>query len=179
MLRSWVYSPPPSSQCDGLRQMAEAEEAQELYFLEDGSPALVAQLKEQLLPILELCIQAQYLAAKVAFDAFFSQHKLGWRRVVGDEVPADALDRFDCRVLQTMLFREREAKLVLSGIDLTAADSNVHWILASNHGGISCHYFVAEDGIITVRMAGNLNDLPLFEQAATIHEVDCFKVSEF
>jgi len=41
--------------------------------------------------------------------------------------------------------------------------------------GVTTYYQLAEDGCITVRMEGGLDDLPFFEQAAVIHDVDNFK----
>ena len=40
---------------------------------------------------------------------------------------------------------------------------------------ISTHYKVSSEGIITVRMEGIMDDLPIFEQCAVLHEVDLFK----
>jgi len=49
------------------------------------------------------------------------------------------------------------------------------WIWGSSFFGVETHYKIAPEGDLTVRMEGLMEDLPLFEQCAVIHEVDLFK----
>eukprot|EP01035_Chromulina_nebulosa_P018040 gene18040-23682_t len=58
---------------------------------------------------------------------------------------------------------------------LTIADVDPNWILGLTYLGITTHYHVDDDGIIAIRMEGILENLPIFEQCAVIHEVDLFK----
>lgn len=128
-------------------------------------------------PVIALCEQARYLAAKQLFDGWWNEHKevLEWREEV--DGCAASVHREGSKTIKSMLVREKETAKTLAEVSITSATpgKDDKWILASTVGGISCHYFVEEDGIVTVRMQGSMKELPLFEQAAVIHEVDCFK----
>ncbi len=59
--------------------------------------------------------------------------------------------------------------------ELSIRTGGSDWIYGTKHFGITTYYQVAEDGCITVRMEGGLDNLPFFEQAAVIHDIDSFK----
>jgi hypothetical protein len=49
------------------------------------------------------------------------------------------------------------------------------WTLGLTYFGITTHYRVESDGFLTLRLEGILEDMPIFEQAAVIHELGLFK----
>ncbi len=69
---------------------------------------------------------------------------------------------------------EVQAALKIEDISINDNNSDQPWTLGAEYWGIKTHYKV-ENGKIRVRMEGGLDDLPLFEQCAVIHEVDLFK----
>lgn len=83
---------------------------------------------------------------------------------------ADRLEK-DERI-QQMLVRSELVKQSLHSVD-TSDD----WTLGANMFGILTHYKKCEDDptSIVVKIEGTLDDLPLFEQMAVIHEIDLFK----
>lgn len=74
--------------------------------------------------------------------------------------------------IQQMLQRTPMIKKSLHSVD-TSDD----WTLGANMFGILTHYKKCEDDptSIIVKIEGTLDDLPLFEQMAVIHEIDLFK----
>jgi hypothetical protein len=56
-------------------------------------------------------------------------------------------------------------------------DTSDDWILGADMFGIQTHYRKCEDdeNAIIVKIEGTMDDLPLFEQMAVIHEIDLFK----
>lgn len=54
-------------------------------------------------------------------------------------------------------------------------DHDEQWILGATHFGIHTYYQLDEsDNTLIIKMEGDLDDLPLFEQCAVIHEIDLF-----
>lgn len=131
-------------------------------------------LRTSLEPILALCDAARYLAAKRLFDEWWEEHQglVEWREE--EEGCACSVNRAGSRAVKLMQLRAYESHKTLAEASLTTAEHD-KWVLASTVGGITCHYYVEEDGIVTVRMQGSMKELPLFEQAAVIHEVDFFR----
>ena len=81
---------------------------------------------------------------------------------------ADQLMRHSITINQ-MLIREEETREVL------ATDSvDESWILGSVMFGARTHYKLLEGGSLLIRLEGELDNLPMFEQLAIIHEVDLF-----
>ena len=56
-------------------------------------------------------------------------------------------------------------------------DTSDDWILGTEMLGITTHYRKCEDyeNAIVVKIEGTLDDLPLFEQMAVLHEIDLYK----
>lgn len=86
-------------------------------------------------------------------------------------------DEFESRlenneIIQQMLLRTELIKLSLHSVD-TSDD----WTLGADMFGILTHYKKCEDDptSIIVKIEGTMDDLPLFEQMAVIHEVDLFR----
>ena len=74
-------------------------------------------------------------------------------------------------IIQKMLQREREARELLAASNVI--DSS--WLLGSHLFGNTTHYKLQEDGSMTIRLEGEFDEMPLFEQLAVINEVGLFK----
>ena len=122
-----------------------------------------ASLTVDLTEVLSLTEDCRYLKAKKCFNEL-----LGFHGLAADWLPSNEVE---AAIISRMIQREKECIQVLHDVSFDESK----WILASTYFGITCHYQVEEDGIVQVRMEGNLEDLPLLEQAAVIHEVDFFK----
>jgi len=139
---------------------AAAPESRDLGKCSAAAPDQSRDLAEVLRLIRDCC----YLQAKRKYDELVNTYKLpeGW-------LPSD--DAGAKEAIERMIQRERECLQVLHDVSFDESK----WILASTNFGITCHYQVEEDGIVQVRIEGSLADLPMFEQACVIHEVDYFK----
>ena len=78
-----------------------------------------------------------------------------------------------CENIEIQLMIRRSDEITQALADNSDIDNT--WIFGITYFGISTYYKVDPDGIITVRMEGNLDNLPLFEQFAVIHEVNLFQ----
>ena len=76
-----------------------------------------------------------------------------------------------------MLTIRNRAHKVLETIRLeeSVGKSDSEWIYGTCNFGVTTYYKVDDDNCITVRMEGGSDDVPFFEQAATIHDIDNFK----
>mmetsp|Transcript_17862 Transcript_17862/g.41826 ORF Transcript_17862/g.41826 Transcript_17862/m.41826 type:complete len:948 (+) Transcript_17862:275-3118(+) len=77
------------------------------------------------------------------------------------------------------LLEQNEAKLEVLGHRcrlFRLAQKNLtedeEWTLASSHFGIDTYYRREEDGTLSLKLEGEMTDLPLFEQVAVLKEVD-------
>ena len=73
-------------------------------------------------------------------------------------------------IIELMMIRSEEVQQTL---DFDGND--VNWTLGVSYLGVTTHYRECEDNSIIVKLDGILEDLPLFEQFAVIHEIDLFK----
>ena len=94
-----------------------------------------------------------------------------------NQLPSDSDERVAIKnqlmqydpLIKQMLRRAAEAELTL---DLGGVDES--WTIVMTFLGVTTHYKIAEDGCITVRLEGLLEEARAFEQAAVLHEVDLF-----
>jgi hypothetical protein len=111
----------------------------------------------------------RYLAAKQAHDRLVqeidAQSKDGESR---EKMHAALRDNPEVR---TML--ERSAMVEEA---LHSSDDGEEWILGAELFGTVTHYKKCKDdeNAIIVKIEGTMNDLPLFEQMAVIHEIDLY-----
>jgi hypothetical protein len=117
--------------------------------------------------VLELIVACRYLAAKEKWDAIEAQYAAGTLPARDVELMTDRRADID-QLLERVVDIEDG---LLAGRD----DPDESWILGLTYLGITTRYKIADDGFISVRMEGVLDDLPIFEQCAVIHEVDLFK----
>ena len=73
--------------------------------------------------------------------------------------------------IEKMLRRCDEVKAAIEAVGDTTPE---HWTLGTTMFGITTYYHVDDDGLLSVRMEGVQEDLPLFEQLAVIYEVPLF-----
>ena len=114
--------------------------------------------------VLELQDSTRLLAAKTSLDSLrssLSEHP--------NEVLSEKLLEHSAR-LELLITREAESREVLSmgTVDDSWSDAGVFF-------GTHTHYKLTEGGTILVRLEGEMENLPLFEQLAVIHEVEFFK----
>jgi hypothetical protein len=120
--------------------------------------------------VLDLTESCRYLAASEAHGAIIDKLAL---LEDGSEVRKSVSKLLsDNTTIQTMLERAEMVKHSLHFVD-TSDD----WILGADMFGIQTHYRKCEDdeNAIIVKIEGTMDDLPLFEQMAVIHEIDLFK----
>lgn len=74
--------------------------------------------------------------------------------------------------IETMLVRASRMEHCIHFVD-TSDD----WILGADMFGIKTYYRKCEDdeNAIVVKIDGTVDDLPLFEQMAVLHEIDLYK----
>ena len=119
---------------------------------------------EQLQQILQLTTDCRLLAAKTLYDELLESLVAVPNAKLSDELQNNS-------TIQQMLQRENDARDLLSAGNVL--DSS--WLLGSVLFGNTTHYKLQEDGTMTVRLEGEFDDMPLFEQLAVIHEVDLFQ----
>ena len=71
--------------------------------------------------------------------------------------------------LNRMISRASDASDVLA-----MGNVDESWILGVSMFGTTTHYKLLDGGSMMIRLEGDLDDLPMFEQLAVIHEVDLF-----
>lgn len=74
-------------------------------------------------------------------------------------------------LISVMLQRSEDIRDAINRANL---DMDSEWLHGMTLFGITTHYKVDSDGIIHIRLEGTLEDLPIFEQVAVIHEIDLF-----
>ena len=120
--------------------------------------------------ILSLVDDCKYL---VAFDEYNKLNTTLSEDAIELEKKKTVREAFEVHKVKIDQMIER-AKEIQSTLDFE--DTNSNWILGANHFGILTHYRnVEEDDSIVLKMEGVLDNLPLFEQCAVIHEIDLFK----
>ena len=112
--------------------------------------------------ITDLIFEGRYLAAENALIQYQNGVENGTQVAITDEK--------HIKIVEDLRKRVSEVKNALSTEDI-----NDEWIFGISYFGITTHYKLSSDSSdIIVRMEGVL-ELPLFEQCATVHEVDLFR----
>lgn len=120
-------------------------------------------LDEAIQGISVLIHEGRYLAANRSWISYLSENNI-------DDFQEIIQNHEKGQSIKDMIDRVKEIE---SAIQLD--DVSDDWIYGITYFGITTHYKLSEEsGGIIVRMEGTL-DLPLFEQCATIHEVDLFR----
>jgi hypothetical protein len=116
--------------------------------------------------ILKLNSLSRLLAAKEKLDCL----KLSLSKYPNDTICKELVKHK--KMFEEMESREIEVRKVLVLADVDGVDSS--WSHGSSLFGIHTHYKLTDDGSIMIRLEGEQNNLPMFEQLAVIHEVDLF-----
>jgi hypothetical protein len=116
--------------------------------------------------VLKLITLSRLIAAKEKLDNLM----LSLSKYPNETVSKELLKHK--KMLEEMVLRECEAQKVLVLADVDGVDSS--WSHGSSLFGIHTHYKLTDEGSIMIRLEGELDNLPLFEQLAVIHEVDLF-----
>ena len=59
--------------------------------------------------------------------------------------------------------------------DSGASAEQMKWVFGSRYLGVTTHYVVRPDGLLTLHVDGVVDNLPFFEQLCVINEIDLFK----
>lgn len=120
--------------------------------------------------ILDLVATCRYLAARKEYNDLLAA-------LEESSVPEEVREAVKLHLeldetVQTMLERA-----VLIEHSIHFVDTSDDWILGADMFGIQTHYRKCEDDVnaIVVKIEGKLDDLPLFEQMAVLHEIDLYK----
>lgn len=81
-------------------------------------------------------------------------------------ITLDSLADVDRSMIEMMIKRSEELKVALSISDIDSS-----WTHGITYFGITTHYKLAPDGTMQFRLEGVLENLPIFEQCAVIHEI--------
>jgi len=122
------------------------------------------QQEAWLAEVLQLVHECRLLAAKLTYDKLLGSLEQTPNPPLLARVQAAAASA-------DLVQREQDARELLAVGD--ALDAS--WVLGSTLFGTTTHYRLEDDGTMTLRMEGELDNLPLFEQLAVINEVDLFK----
>ena len=126
-------------------------------------------LQESISELKQLIVEARLFAAKKRYHDILSIQSTLTEGSSGFELIHSQLEELNPLISQ-MLERVEEATKT---IQIGAVDES--WTLGMTLLGVTTHYkLIAEDGSITVRLEGLLEEFPLFEQTAVIHEMDLF-----
>lgn len=120
--------------------------------------------------MLELVETCRYLAAADIYENIKAElENLSETDPVHQEVTKSLSEN---SIIQTMLERVKRIHTVLH-----FEDTSENWILGADMFGIQTHYRKCEDdpNEIIVKIEGTLDNLPLFEQMAVMHEIDLYK----
>lgn len=130
---------------------------------------LLSSLSQKVDEIRALTDTCRYLAAKIAYEQLISEINVD--TVSGDVREGILTQLNNDSGLQTMLSRAEQVQHSLDFVD-----SSNDWILGADMFGIHTHYKKCEDdeNQIVVKIEGTMDDLPLFEQMAVIHEIDLY-----
>lgn len=121
---------------------------------------------DQLETIFQLADDSQYLKAAKMWEEMSER---------GSFDVEDVPDQRQRIKLIEVLHRASEVRSAMELEDFTVDndEKDEPWKLGAEYWGIKTHY-KTENGRIRVRMEGGLDELPLFEQCAVIHEVGLF-----
>lgn len=130
--------------------------------------------------ILELINESRLLGANKLYEELLGGIEENFRNE--DTELILKLMNENSKIIDEMKVRANIAKKILETIsfgensDENESENENRWIYGMTMLGVTTHYKVDKDnGYITVRLEGLIDDLPLFEQLCVIHEVDLFK----
>jgi hypothetical protein len=111
--------------------------------------------------------ECKYLASKKAYDTLLHIINTSDNAEISIKFKQDLLKHEN--TINIMLERFNEIMELISYEDVCT-----DWILGITYFGITTHYKKCDDNTILIKIDGVLENLPIFEQLAVIHEVDLF-----
>ena len=136
--------------------------------------------------ILEQIRQSRYLAAYESYLQF-NNDSLATNIDTHNDNDNNSFTDFNeeqKKMIEAMIERVMEIKTTLESVnsndirEVNPSEKENPWILGANYFGISTYYKrspIEGDSSLIIKMEGTLENLPLFEQCAVIHEIDLFK----
>jgi hypothetical protein len=125
------------------------------------STSTTSVVRDGIAKILNLISSSKLLEAKKVYDELKNSDDVANSPDLRKEIEANE------EILE-MLRREHDARELLK-----IGEVDDSWILGATLFGVNTHYKMSGEEII-IRLEGELDDLPLFEQLAVVHEVDLF-----
>lgn len=108
---------------------------------------------------LKLAAQSKYLDAEYFYKKYESDLPLFFKK--------------NEHIVSQVLNRAEDTRRTLH--DVEAESNSTEWTLGTTYLGISTHYKMSDDNLLTVKLEGVLDNVPLFDQANVIYEIDLFK----
>ena len=99
----------------------------------------------------------RYLAARELWDSLLTSDK---------NESTSHIQNVHRDLIELMITRSDELRIALAVSDIDSS-----WTHGITYFGITTHYKLAADGTIQFRLEGILEDMPIFEQCAVIHEI--------
>ncbi len=120
--------------------------------------------------ILELVGSCRYLAAQKAYEQLVTELK-------APECVMEIKEKYLSMLLVNPEIQSMLERCPMVQHSLHFVDESEDWILGAEMFGIRTHYKKCEDDAnsIIVKIEGTMDDLPLFEQMAVLHEIDLYK----
>jgi hypothetical protein len=120
--------------------------------------------------VLQLIDDYRYIGA-------FDKYQTILQDLQSGQLPLEVKEEWETKIAQnkqvidTMLARAQEVEDTIA-----RKENQTEWIFALQMFGISTYYQLdTKSNEIKIKLEGEMEDLPLFEQCAVIHEVDLFK----
>ena len=126
--------------------------------------------------ILECAKKALYLQASSLLNGLTSLMDPDNELFCGDKEEKRLRMKLVEHASEIQLIRDRTTKVVNTiALEESVGEVDSEWVYGTKYFGVSTYYKLSDDGCITVRMEGGLDQLPFFEQAAVINDADNFK----
>ena len=126
--------------------------------------------------ILKSANDALYLQASSQLNGLTSLMDPDNELFCGDEEEKRLRMKLGQYATEIQLIQDRATKIVNTiALEDSVGEVDSEWVYGTKYFGVTTYYKLSDDGCITVRMEGGLDELPFFEQAAVIHDADNFK----
>ena len=126
-------------------------------------------MEERLQELGKLIADYRFLAAK---DLYSSLKEESLEQSNDASVQFTTWVEVNAGILTTMLDRYEEVQEALRHGSMDEGE----WLFGSRLFGVDTHYREEADNSITIKIEGEIDDLPIFEQCAVVHELDLFKL---
>jgi hypothetical protein len=124
-------------------------------------------MEEALTSVLKAITRFEYLIAKKEYEKLLNLMKMD--RGEGDRFRQDQLKPHE-KLIKTMLHKCDDINLAFEA----CAEEHDDWAVGSSSQGIVTKYFIDDKGFINLKVEGEMENLPLYEQLVVIWEVTLY-----